>query len=165
MDMKYNFIKKIKDGKFSLGEDLRQTGRDISKFFEGIKAYKDEIFLTAAGVVCLGCLYKIIEYNTYPRYVDVSTYEDASYVSFRDDMAPGMRAFIEYERLKDGMPLKMKQEMPNFIKQERLCTFTIPQPALRAREFVVSAVNRGGNESKPKKLYVLEGIVVEKNPN
>jgi len=39
--MAYNFIKKIKDGEFSLGEDLRQTGKDIK-------------YVVAVGTILLG---------------------------------------------------------------------------------------------------------------
>ena len=70
---------------------------------------------------------------------------------------PGMRAFVQY----DGV----RMEMPCAHQGENSCNFSIPPKALNAQKFIVYAVDRDGNKSKPKTLYTLERVVMEDPPN
>ena len=56
-------------------------------------------------------------------------------------------------------------EMPLERAGAESCIFSIPKGALDADEFTVQAVDRDGNWSKPKKLYTLDRVVLERNPN
>ena len=96
---------------------------------------------------------KIREHSKTPHYA----FTTSSSVWFNDNIAPEMHAFIDYG---DG-----EREMQCSYKQTNSCAFEIPKGALEAKEFTVHAVDRDGNKSKPKKLYPLDGVVLEKSPN
>ncbi|HJX50096.1 MAG TPA: hypothetical protein VJ438_01400, partial [Candidatus Nanoarchaeia archaeon] len=146
----------------------------IRKIKKGVTENRNQIVLIATGILSvgtgilsMGILFKIKDYLMSPHYSNVSTlFNGSSIVSFNDDLAPGMKAYVEYEQRMPGeLPKKVKQEMSLFSKYETSCTFNIPEKALEAGEFTVSAIGMDGRESRPKKLYPLEGIVVENSPN
>ena len=108
-----------------------------------------------------------------PHYSD-HTNSPRPIISFRDDLAPGMSAFIEYDKKtvtfsddKSSMEIKYdksKQKMTLENADEDSCDFYIPEEALDSKEFTVFAIDRHGNKSRPKKLYTLNKIILEKKP-
>lgn len=106
----------------------------------------------------LGVRPRILKFMRTPRYsfVSSSSVVDSSLVTFKDDLAPGMRAFVEYGG--------RETEMFCTYVDDDSANFSIPREALVAGKFTVWAVDRHGNESRRKELHALDGIVVKKKP-
>ena|SRR3989338_3762044 len=78
------------------------------------------------------------------------------YVAFRDNLSVGMKAFAEYQ----GKTFELKSNS----QQEDYAAFTLPEELLKAKEFIVYAIDRDGNRSQPKTLFTIDGIIVEQMP-
>jgi len=89
-----------------------------------------------------------------PRLWLVST----NFIHFNDDLAPGMKAFVRYQ---DGV----EEELASFEVYENRATFRLSKGIKNVDKFETYAVDRDGNKSEAKTLYVLEGVVLENNPN
>ena len=118
--------------------------------------------LTGAGLGCSLAQKPKIEQpasHTVPYYFtgEASRFSEIfGYVTFKDNLAPGMKAFAEYEG--------RKVELKSSWYQEDLAVFDLPIELRDKKEFQVYAVDRDGNQSQPKKLYTLEGVLLENEP-
>ena len=115
------------------------------------KYIRASMLFMAISAIILSVKYRISKHLETPRY---GTYSPTSEtVSFHDNCAPGMKAFVIYN--------KNKIEMTSGEINAEYHTFQVPREALNSGRFTVQAEDRDGHKSKKQKLRVLEGIVIE----
>lgn len=83
--------------------------------------------------------------------------EDA--VCFEDDYAPGMQAFVKYDN-----KIPSCTELQRRSSTKTLASFFLPDSVKEHSDFYVIAVDRDGNISEAKHLYVVDRVVVDSLP-
>ena len=100
-----------------------------------------------------------------PRTVEAAVNEIPSFarfdttsrrVAFQDDLAPGMKAFGEYNG--------KRVELENWFYEQHMGYFLLPSELIRAKEFAVFAIDREGNKSEPRKIFTLDGVLLDTAP-
>src|SRR3989338_11175590 len=76
-------------------------------------------------------------------------------VGFKDNLAPGMKAYVRYES-------RLTKLEAYYVNQER-SEFRMPDEVFNGSEnyFFIYAKDRDGNFSETKRLYVLDGVVID----
>ena len=84
------------------------------------------------------------------------TQSSPSMIIFEDDDESGMRAYIKTRN--------RTRELSHKVEEFSSAAFIVPPEFLRQKEFVVYATDEHGNKSLEKKIYVVDGVMSEKDP-